>query len=174
MTENLPDDLQRNPRHRHVARRSMAKIVEPEVLDPCQRASVLEGCSHIVEGLSLLPDFRYAGEQVIGSFVPGQIRQDDKETVRNRNVPGMTVFCMRNEDGTVPKVGILPPHPHDFPATHPGTQSRCDDGPQVMGSTPHEPPRLCKGQEPHPPPFFPKWLYGKNRIRYRHAPCDGF
>jgi len=92
MPENITDNLQRNPRHRHVARCSMAKIMEPEVLDPRQRASVLEGGSHIVEWLSLLPDFRYAGEQVIGSFVAEQIRQDDKETVRNRNVPGMNRF----------------------------------------------------------------------------------
>ncbi|HJZ05478.1 MAG TPA: hypothetical protein VJ327_06505 [Patescibacteria group bacterium] len=160
MPENITDDLQRNPRHRHVACRCMAQVMEPKILNPGQRASVLEGSSHIVEGLSLLPDFRYAGEQVIGSFVPGQIRQDVKETVRNRNVTGMTVFCMRNEEGTVPKVDILPPHPHDFPATHSRTQGRCDDGPQVMGSTLHEPSRLFKGKEPHPPPFFPEWFYG--------------
>jgi hypothetical protein len=49
----------------------MAQVMEPKILNPGQRASVLEGSSYIVEGLSLLPDLRYADEQVICSFVPG-------------------------------------------------------------------------------------------------------
>lgn len=33
--------------------------MEPEVLNPGERASVLEGGSHVVEGLSLFSDLRF-------------------------------------------------------------------------------------------------------------------